>query len=176
MVKDSKTAQIISGLENLAIAIDSVFLLEGNPRRGDISAVALSLGQFGQRKPIVVRKSDRQIIAGNHTWQAAKSLGWSEIAAVFVDEDFATSSAFSLADNRTSDFAKYDDLALAELLAELVAAGDSSLVDAAGYSPQDLDALLDRLPDFDPTEIVPHLDELLDKSVTCPHCGESFKP
>ena len=45
---------------------------------------------FGQRKPIVVRRSDNVVIAGNHTMQAAQALGWSEIAVVWVDDDEVT--------------------------------------------------------------------------------------
>jgi ParB-like chromosome segregation protein Spo0J len=94
---------IIDSLKSLAVPIDSLQGLPGNPRRGDVDAVATSLSRFGQRKPIVVRRDDGTIIAGNHTWQAAKKLGWSEIAVAYVGDDDVTAQAYALADNRTAE-------------------------------------------------------------------------
>lgn len=50
---------INADLLGLAQPVDSVSLLPGNPRRGNVEAVAASLTRFGQRKPIVARASDR---------------------------------------------------------------------------------------------------------------------
>lgn len=47
-------ATIADDLVSLAVDIDTVRQLPGNPRRGDVDAVAASLQRFGQRKPIVV--------------------------------------------------------------------------------------------------------------------------
>ena len=50
----------------------------GNARRHDkrnLQAIADSLNQFGQRKPIVVT-ADGIVLAGNGTLEAAKLLGW----------------------------------------------------------------------------------------------------
>lgn len=110
---------IVSDLASFAQPVESLIPLEGNPRRGDVEAVAGSLERFGQRKPIVARSSDRVVIAGNHTLAAAVSLGWGEVAVVFVDEDEETSRAFAAADNRASDLGWYDELALAEFLQEI---------------------------------------------------------
>jgi ParB-like chromosome segregation protein Spo0J len=76
-----------------------------NPRRGDVEAIAESLRVNGQYRPIVVRKSDGVILAGNHTAAAAKRLGWESVSAVLVDADEATSLRILLADNRTADLA-----------------------------------------------------------------------
>jgi ParB-like chromosome segregation protein Spo0J len=111
---------INESLKNLATPIDDLHTLPGNPRRGDIAAVARSLERFGQRKPIVAKHSDGTIIAGNHTWQAAKQLGWSEIAVVWTDDDDNTAHAFALADNRTAELGTYDEDALREMIAQLV--------------------------------------------------------
>lgn len=122
---------IAEDLRPLAVPIDSLRLLEGNPRRGDIDAVARSYEQFGQRKPIVARRSDSQVIAGNHQLQAAQRLGWSHIAVVWTDDDDLTAKAFALADNRVSDFGSYDPLDLLALLDEV--AVDRDLLVAASY-------------------------------------------
>jgi len=87
---------IAESLSALSTPIERLHLLEGNPRKGDVAAVARSLAAFTQRKPIVANR-DGTVIAGNHTLQAALSLGWSEVAVVFVDDDDATAKRYQLA-------------------------------------------------------------------------------
>lgn len=151
-------AVILPSLQSLAVSIDSLEPLDNNPRVGDVDAVAASLKRFGQRKPIVVRSSDRQIIAGNHTWQAAVQLGWSEIAAVIVDDDQATSEAFALADNRTSELGSYDEALLLELVRS-VGDADPSLLSDSGWDEQSVEDLVARinpdLPQVPPTDESP---------------------
>jgi DNA modification methylase len=132
---------INESLKNLATPIDDLHTLPGNPRRGDIAAVARSLERFGQRKPIVAKHSDGTIIAGNHTWQAAKQLGWNEIAVVWTDDDDNTAHAFALADNRTAELGTYDEDALREMIAQLVNV-DPELVSDAGYSQEAIAEIL----------------------------------
>lgn len=119
--------RVADGLEEHLRPIGDVILLPGNPRRGDVSKIAESLARFGQLKPIVV-DSDGVILAGNHTYQAARQLGWSEIAAVTASElEGAERTAFALADNRLSDLATYDDDALVAMIREVdEATGDLS--------------------------------------------------
>lgn len=100
---------IVKDLATLAVPVVDLQLLPGNPRRGNVDAVAKSLERFGQRKPIVARRSDHVVIAGNHTLQAARQLGWQQLAVVWVDDDDLTSKAFALADNRTGDLGDYDN-------------------------------------------------------------------
>lgn len=131
---------ILSDLRHLAAPLDELRPMPGNPRRGDVKAVARSLERFGQRKPIVAQM-DGTVIAGNHTLAAARSLGWTEIAVVRVDDDPRTADAYALADNRTSDLGTYDNDALVALLAP-IAAEDAGLLLATGYDDEDLAALL----------------------------------
>lgn len=178
---------IVSGLEPLASDIDALQLLPGNPRRGDVAAVARSLDAFGQRKPIVALR-DGTVIAGNHTLQAAQSLGWDKIAVVWVDDDDATAKAFALADNRTAELGDYDDKALADLIAA-VAEADADLLAASGWTSSDLTELLatlepeqlptvltdpDDIPDAPAAKTVPG-----DVWLLGPHrvvCGDSSDP
>jgi len=122
-------------LESLAIDIDTLSFLEGNPRKGDIEAVAKSYKQFGQRKPIVATK-DNVVIAGNHQLAAARQLGWDKIAVVITDDDELTAKAFALADNRTAELGSYDDDLLADLLSEVSSVPE--LMDSTGFSEDDL--------------------------------------
>jgi len=135
---------IIDSLLALAVPINSLRALPDNPRRGDVDAVATSLSRFGQRKPIVVRKDDGTIIAGNHTWQAAKQLGWTEIAVAFVGDDDITAQAYALADNRTAELGDYNDNLLKELL-ETVGAVDLDLLKDTGWSQDAVDELFSKI-------------------------------
>jgi hypothetical protein len=129
---------IIESLKHLAVDVEQLKNWEKNPRVGSIEAVARSLEKFGQRKPIVVNKRTNEVIAGNHTIMAAKSLGWKEVAAVWVDDDEATAQAYAIADNRTHDLGAYDEQALAALVEELA---NTDLILAAGYGQQDIEDL-----------------------------------
>jgi DNA modification methylase len=134
---------IVDDLAALAAPIDKLDLLPGNPRRGDVDAVAKSLAAFGQRKPIVARR-DGTVIAGNHTLQAARQLGWPEIAVVWVDDDDTTAKAFALADNRTAELGTYDDQLLADLISEVQSA-NPDLLTASGWGADGVADLLERL-------------------------------
>jgi DNA modification methylase len=158
----------------------------GNPRQGNVDAVARSLDAFGQRKPIVALR-DGTVIAGNHTLQAAQKLGWDELAVVWVDDDETTAKAYSLADNRTAELGGYDEVLLAELVAEVQDA-DEELLAATAWSADDLKDLLDRLkpeppelegdPD-DVPESAPSITVKGDVWLLGPHrvmCGDSTSP
>lgn len=135
---------IAKDLVSLSVPVNELVALPGNPRRGDVDAIARSLAQFGQRKPVVVRRADRVVLAGNHTVQAAKQLGWAEVAAVWVDDDDATAHAFALADNRTAELGGYDETDLAAMVAS-VAEYDADLLIATGWSAAELAELAAKL-------------------------------
>jgi DNA modification methylase len=169
-------------LLSLACPISKLSLLPGNPRRGDVDAVKASLEKFGQRKPIVVRKSDQVVIAGNHTLQAAQALGWSEIAVVWVDDDDTMSKAFALADNRTAELGDYDEDALAALIGE-VGALDPELLQATGWDSKSVSDLLDSMQKDLPVDVdevpdeVPAISKLGDVWLLGEHrvmCGDSL--
>jgi ParB-like chromosome segregation protein Spo0J len=143
-------------LEPLLVSLDRLEVLDKNPRKGDVAAVAKSYEKFGQRKPIVARitggtpdEPTGVVIAGNHQFRAAKKLGWTQIAVVWTDDDETTAKAFALADNRTSELGTVDDDLLAENIREILEI-DESLIASAGYSQDDVDKLLkDAAEDLD---------------------------
>ena len=141
MITKDSMHQIAPALMKLAVPIDSIHELPGNPRQGDDAAVQRSLIQFGQLKPIVVRADTRDIVAGNTTWRGARAAGWDKIAALVTEMDDATAAAFALADNRTHDLGTYDDAALAALIAS-IGTDDAELLAATGYTDDDLTALI----------------------------------
>lgn len=106
-----------------------------NPRRGDVDVILKSLTAHGQYRPIVAQRSTGHILAGNHTWQAARRLKWSKIAVTWLDVDDHTAEKILLADNRTSDLASYDDAALLDLLTNLPD------LEGTGFDRYDIDRL-----------------------------------
>lgn len=144
---------IAEDLKPLIRPIKSLKPLPGNPRRGDVDAVAKSYERFGQRKPIVALV-DGTVIAGNHQLAAAKKLGWKEIAVVYVDDDNETAKAFALADNRIADLGTYDSEQLMAMLTEIK--DNKELLLATGYGEHFLDDLKMALA------APPSLDDLAD--------------
>lgn len=130
-------------IAHLAQPITDFITHPKNVRQGDVGAITQSLEAHGQYRPIVVQRSTGHILAGNHTYLAAKSLGWEQIAATFVDCDEEQAIKILLVDNRANDLAMYDDRKLADLLKDLAAT--SAGLDGSLFSGDDLDDLLFRL-------------------------------
>lgn len=128
-------------LRPLLAPIDSLRTHPENPRRGDIDLIAKSLDTYGQLKPVIAKSLDGQdtIYAGNHTWQAAKQLGWTHIAvsrpAYLSDEE---ADRYLLMDNRASDLAGYDTGELTALLEERA---DAGTLERTGFDQDDLNEL-----------------------------------
>ena len=114
--------KINPNLVELATEVETLLPLPGNPRRGDVEAIAASYDEFGQLKPIVVRPNDdgtSTVVAGNHQLEAAKLLGWTHIAAVTMEADDDRALLFALTDNRIAELGDNDDRLLNEMLTEI---------------------------------------------------------
>jgi hypothetical protein len=113
---------IAAQLRPLAVAMDKLVPDPRNARKHDeknIAAIAASLREFGQLKPIVVHRETMEIEAGNGAYLAAKQLGWTHLAAVMVEHDPAAANGFKIADNRTAELAEWDLDILGDLLGEI---------------------------------------------------------
>lgn len=106
-------------IASMAVPVSELRPYQGNPRRGDIEAIKESLETNGQYRPLVANRRTGEVLAGNHTLQAAKALGWPKIAVTWVDVDEEQAARIVLVDNRTNDLAGYDEAALADLLSGL---------------------------------------------------------
>lgn len=156
-------------LAPLAVPVASLREYRDNPRRGDVETIKRSLAAHGQYRPVVVNARTGEVLAGNHTLRAARELGWTEIAATFVDVDDDTAARIVLVDNRSNDLAAYDDEQLSRLLESL------PTLDDTGFTSSDLEQLLAT---FRPASEDDQgaLDKLTPKLVTCPECGHEFAP
>jgi DNA modification methylase len=103
------------------VAITSLRLDPNNARKHDdknLAAIKGSLSRFGQQKPLVVT-ADGTVVAGNGTLEAAKALGWDEIAVVRSALPEQDLTAFALADNRSAELAAWDNEILTKTLRAL---------------------------------------------------------
>ena len=128
-------------ISQLAVPLDGLTPYGKNPRQGNVEAIKESLQHHGQYKPIVVRTGTNEILAGNHTAKAARELGWTDIAATFVDVTDDQAARIVLVDNRTNDLAGYDDALLQQLLESLPD------LDGTGFQPADLENFTDGAED-----------------------------
>jgi len=115
------------------VPIESIKPHPQNPRLGDVVAIAESLEVNGQYSPVVVWNDT--IIAGTHTWKAAKSLGWKEIAITKFQGSEDDALRVLITDNRTSDIANYHNDLLLDLLRSL------PTLEGTGYDTAFLDEL-----------------------------------
>jgi DNA modification methylase len=104
----------------------------------NIQSIVESLSRFGQQKPIVVDKSNC-VRAGNGTLEAARLLGWTHLDSVVTDLAGADAVAYAIADNRTAELAEWDTEILA---AELESLQSDGLLEAAGFTDEELAAML----------------------------------
>lgn len=95
-------------LSKLKVNMKGLKQRKNNPRRGNIEAIKESLQVNGQYRPIIINKKTNEILAGNHTYKAAKELGWEEIAATYVNVNNKQADKIVLVDNKTSDLAEYN--------------------------------------------------------------------
>lgn len=151
MSTETSTHNIAEPLMPLATPVANLTELPGNPRHGDIPAIARSLRVFSQRKPVTARKTGVDehgnpvgyVTAGNHTLQAARDeLHWTHVAVAWFDEDETTGNAWAVADNHLSELGHNDGAALVAML-EDIAAHDPELLAATAYDADDLAAMLD---------------------------------
>ncbi len=164
--------RIADSLKGLIVKIDSLNPDPDNARvhpENNLESICESLKAYGQVKPIVVRKKGRIIVAGNGTYEAAKQLGWSEIAAVIVDMTDREAAGYGLADNRTAELAKWDFEVVARLESLLREQGDSPI----GFTDDELSVMRGELWE-EPPDDFPELDENIETEHVCPKCGYAF--
>ncbi len=163
---------------------------QDNPRRHDLEAIAASVKRFGYVQAIVVDDTSGLIVAG-HGVLAALLLAHQDgqappervvqdgpawkVPVLHVTLPEGEAKPYAISDSRTRELGGWMDEQLLGILTELQAGGDS--LEGIGFNQQDLDVLQARVggempasfnavPDADPVNKV--------KTVTCPHCGDSF--
>lgn len=139
---------------------------ENNPRKNDeaVDKVAASLKAFGPQAPIIVDRSN-VIIAGHTRYKAAKKLGWDEFPCVVAESlTEEQAAAYRLADNKTGEFADWDDDKLDQELARIL----NIDMEQFGFSFEDEDEDDDKytlkvnIPQYEITGDEPNFADMLD--------------
>jgi site-specific DNA-methyltransferase (adenine-specific) len=142
----------------------------------NLATIRASLEAFGQQRAAVIR-SDGTVLAGNGMLEAARSLGWVELAVTVVPDDWSDEQAraYALADNRTGELAEWDVAVLDEHLVELEVAGLD--IEALGFEsptpPKEVEE--DEVPSV-PDEPTAALGEIWQVGPHRVICGDSSDP
>lgn len=152
--------------------INEIKPYEKNPRKNDeaVEYVANSIKEFGFKVPIIISK-DNVIVAGHTRYKASKQLGLKEVPCIVADDlDENQIRAFRLADNKVSEFAKWDN----EMLEEEIKQLDIELA-SFGFVEQMADEMF---PEEEDTDLMDFFSDEIEqdgekepKKVTCPFCG-----
>lgn len=136
--------QIHEGLWHLAVPIGTLIPDADNARfhpQENIEAIKSSLTRFGQDQPLVVQRSNNVVRKGNGRLQAARELGWTHLAAVFVDEDNIDAAARAIADNRSGELAKWDNRVLSAVIARIQEARPDFAPQSIGFTAEQVERL-----------------------------------
>jgi site-specific DNA-methyltransferase (adenine-specific) len=111
--------QVINEMDVVDVALCDIKLWKDNPRRNDAAVPRLMelLREHGQRTPIVLWRKNMTIYKGNTTFKAAVKLKWKTIKCILADFPSEQAAiAYGISDNKSSEFAGWDDKVLARLL------------------------------------------------------------
>lgn len=130
-----KKQTTITGTDD--VAISDLKPHPKNPRMGDITLVAESLEKYGQYRAVIVNKRNNTIVAGHHTWMAARKLGWKTVRVDWINVDETKHRKIMLMDNKSSAVGGYDELILAEVI------GSLADTEGIGYDQSEIDDLIE---------------------------------
>lgn len=135
-------SNIIAPLRAHAVPIGSLTVDPENARlhpEGNVSEIMAALSQFGQHECLKVMP-DGRVVIGNGRLEAARRLGWAQIACVTLDDDEAMARARALSDNKVAESAAWDpEVALAQL--EALAAKNVAVPGFGEDAMKELEAL-----------------------------------
>lgn len=143
ITKSKSLPKKASIIKSGAFPVKDLNVYHKNPRIGDVDSIAQSLDKNGQYRSIVVNigtdaTHKHEVLAGNHTFLAARKLGWETILVDFVDVDDDRARAIVLADNKTAENGTYDEKIIGELLAEVPD------ILSTGFKPEEAEDLISR--------------------------------
>lgn len=84
-----------------------------------INRLMASLRLDKQTRPLLARRANRMLIAGHGVHTAARRLGWSQIAVLFLDVEQHAADRIMLADDRLAALSELDDRRVADLMKEI---------------------------------------------------------
>lgn len=98
-------------------APQSLVLWDKNPRKNarTVGKIVKSIKAFGFGQPLVARRSDRVVVAGNTRLLAAREMGLERVPVRFIDLTDKQLEAYAVADNKIQESSTWDEIKLEEL-------------------------------------------------------------
>lgn len=158
------------------VNIDKLKLNPLNPRFNDEAANKLinSIEAYGFTNPLIVREADNVIIAGHTRWKAAKAKGLTKVPVLYVDWDKNKANSYMLIDNKSNEWAEWDDLKLKEVIEQLQEnmVKDSYELFSTMFDKDEINRILDEFEPDENEENQGSLDER--NEIECPYCKKKF--
>ena len=108
-------------MEIVKVDINELISPEYNPRQitdDEMEKLKNSINEFGYIDPIIVNRVNNHIVGGNQRYEALKSLGYTDVDVIFIDEpDLNREQALNIALNKISG--EWDFVKLADILDDL---------------------------------------------------------
>lgn len=144
--------------EMVTVPIGSVKPHPANPNKGDVGVIRGSINANGFYGGLVVQKSRKRILVGEHRWRAMKAAGAKEIPVIFVEVDDATALDIVVVDNRSAELAERDLLALTKVLEKTLKRRDVDMR-ATGYTERAATRLVGLVKAYNPNAEAPRSSE-----------------
>lgn len=144
MPKIARAGMVIDQ-EYMVVPVDSIRPHPSNPNRGDVEVIEESIEHNDWYGAVIVQKSTRYILAGEHRWKAAKAKGAVKIPILLRDVDDAKALRILLVDNESARRGEVDPEQVEAILQTLADIGEDELA-GSGY---DLSVLQDGADDED---------------------------
>lgn len=134
----SGMVQYHESLDALMEPIDTIIQHPENYNNGAVEEIQASIERVGMYRPIIVARDTREIVAGNHTWMACKSMGATQIPVVWFDGEITEQMIALVGDNTIARLARPDDSQLLSILNDLEAQGELM---GTGFEEPDLERM-----------------------------------
>ena len=169
------------------VNINELISPEYNPRQitdDEMEKLKNSINEFGYIDPIIVNRVNNHIVGGNQRYEALKSLGYTDVDVIFIDEpDLNREKALNIALNKISgewDFVKLadiiDDLELNDFDISLTGFDEPELEDFGIEDPTDhesVEIVEDDYEEPDDLEVTVELGDIYQFGNHRLMCGDS---
>lgn len=126
------------------VKVSSLEEFPDNPNEGAQSALESSMERLGYYGALVVQKSTRRILAGNHRWAILmKESPGAEIPVIWLDVSDEEALAILVGDNHINRLGKDNNELLLKALKQIE--NDLNLLEATGYNEESIQALVDSV-------------------------------
>ena len=131
-------------MEIVKVDINELISPEYNPRQitdDEMEKLKNSIKEFGYIAPIIVNKHNNHIVGGNQRYEALKSLGYTDVDVIFIDEpDLNHEKALNIALNKISG--EWDNEKLTQIFKDMKVEGFD--LELSGFEDFELDFYLDN--------------------------------